>query len=246
MPALKYLSKCIFTASGVHLRNATIRLSSQKRWWSGAPRRSAVYSEHELGMITRRRLLRLTEYGLLSLGILSSAFFVAAMVDRGFYSQLALRNSGFDGPALTAPAKQVQNGPVDFSLWSPKRVQLFLETIATDKPIAVLRIQKLNLRVPVFSGTTEVVLNRGAGWIPGTARPGESGNVGIAGHRDGFFRALKDIKIGDPVELFTAAGKSEYAVEQIEIVNPQNVAVLRRPPCIFDHARNLLPLLFRG
>ncbi len=178
-------------------------------------------------MITRGRLLTLAEYALLSLGILSSALFVTAMVDRGFYSQLALRNSGFEGPVLKAQGEKVQNGPVDFSLWSPKRVRLFLETIVPDKPIAVLRIEKLNIRVPVFSGTTEVVLNRGAGWIPGTARPGDSGNIGIAAHRDGFFRALKDIKIGDPVELFTAVGKSQYTVEQIEIVNPDNVAVLR-------------------
>lgn len=49
--------------------------------------------------------------------------------------------------------------------------------------IAVVRIERLNVRVPVYEGTDALALNRGAGWIAGTAWPGERGNIGIAGHR---------------------------------------------------------------
>ena len=81
----------------------------------------------------------------------------------------------------------------------------------------------------MFEGTDDLALNRGVGWIAGTARPGEAGNgnIGIAGHRDGFFRGFKDILLGDEVELSTLEGVSFYAVDSIEIVSPDNVTVLR-------------------
>jgi sortase A len=82
--------------------------------------------------------------------------------------------------------------------------------------------------VPVFEGTDELQLNRGVGWIAGTARPGQDGNIGIAGHRDGFFRALKDVKTGDKLDISTLHGLRRYAVDEIEIVTPDNVGVLQR------------------
>jgi sortase A len=88
-------------------------------------------------------------------------------------------------------------------------------------------LAKFNLRVPVFEGTDELALNRGVGWIAGTARPGQNGNIGIAGHRDGFFRRLKNIGTGDAIELSTDKSRGVYTVDQIEIVNPDNVGVLR-------------------
>jgi sortase A len=117
----------------------------------------------------------------------------------------------------------------DFSLWSEKRVREYRKSLLAEKsvPMAVLRIEKLKIRVPVFEGTDELALNRGVGWIAGTARPGEAGNIGIAGHRDGFFRALKDISFGDTIELSTLDGTAVYAVDEFEIVSPERVDVLR-------------------
>ena len=119
---------------------------------------------------------------------------------------------------------------VDFSLWSEKRVKAYQESLSIKKdvPLAVLRMERLNIRVPVFEGTGDLVLNRGVGWIAGTARPGEAGNsnIGIAGHRDGFFRAFKDVAVGDAVELSTLGLVSLYTVDSVEIVKPENVGVL--------------------
>jgi len=92
--------------------------------------------------------------------------------------------------------------------------------------VAVLGISKFRLRVPVFEGTDDLILNRGVGWIVGTGRPGEAGNIGLAGHRDGFFRGLKDIAVGDAVELTTLAARATYVVDEIEIVSPERVDVL--------------------
>ena len=78
----------------------------------------------------------------------------------------------------------------------------------------------------------EPVLNRGVGRIVETAKPGEAGNIAIAGHRDGFFRCLKDIQIGDRIELATPKERFTYTVEAIRVVNPEEVGVLlpRKPP----------------
>jgi sortase A len=120
-------------------------------------------------------------------------------------------------------------GDVDFSLWASKRVQAYKASLlgVTTSPLAVLEIAKMRIRVPVFDGTDDLTLNRGVGRIIGTSAVGGAGNVGIAGHRDGFFRGLKDISVGDEVDLVTAAEKATYIVDQIEIVSPANVLVLQ-------------------
>jgi sortase A len=75
--------------------------------------------------------------------------------------------------------------------------------------------------VAVLQGIEDHVLRRGAGWIPGTARPGESGNVGIAAHRDTFFRALREIRSGDRVELETPDAGRSYVVRSVSVVEPE-------------------------
>ncbi len=80
--------------------------------------------------------------------------------------------------------------------------------------------------MPVLEGTDDLTLDRGVGHIPGTAALGEAGNVGIAGHRDGFFRGLKDVHVGDTIDVYTQRGRSRYVVDEIQIVSPDNVSVL--------------------
>jgi sortase A len=121
---------------------------------------------------------------------------------------------------------------VDYSLWSEKRIKDYEATLAEhfDPPLAVLRIQKIHLEVPVFDGTDEPVLNRGVGRIIGTVRVGQTGNLGIAGHRDGFFRGLKDVVLGDALELDTTSGTQTYIIDSIKLVTPNDVSVLRNEP----------------
>ena len=83
------------------------------------------------------------------------------------------------------------------------------------------------MEAPLLEGTDDVTLNRGVGRIEGTAHPGEDGNLGIAGHRDSFFRVLKDIKVGDRVDLEGLERSDTYVVDQVEIVDPGDVSVLR-------------------
>jgi sortase A len=118
---------------------------------------------------------------------------------------------------------------IDLRLWSENRIRAFQGSLAKHfaPPLALLNIPRVHLEVPVFNGTNEDILNRGVGRIIGTGRVGQNGNLGIAGHRDGFFRALKDLQIGDPVELITTNRTFMYQVDRISIVSPNNVRILK-------------------
>lgn len=119
----------------------------------------------------------------------------------------------------------------DTTSWSPQRVAAYHDASRDDEmPLALLRVPSLDLVVPVFEGTDEWALNRGVGRIAGTATLSSPGNVGIAGHRDGFFRPLKNIRIGDLMLVDTATTSMSYRVTRISIVAPKNIGVLLPTP----------------
>ncbi len=117
--------------------------------------------------------------------------------------------------------------PADQTLWSHKRVVAYAEAQrAGDAPEALLRIPKLTLEVPVYGDTSDLNLDRGAGRIPGTATLEQAGNIGIAAHRDGFFRKLKDVELGMDIYLEHGGRVQRYQITEISIVTPQENAVL--------------------
>ena len=78
----------------------------------------------------------------------------------------------------------------------------------------------------VREGQDAKTLRRAVGHIPATPMPGEPGNVGVAGHRDTFFRHLGDLKTGDSIGFSTMDGDFTYEVESLRVVDPEDVAVL--------------------
>jgi sortase A len=187
-----------------------------------------------LGKDGSNRSLRLLESGLLTTGIvLLAAFFLLrglgnyqGQSDISVFEQAMASESAAEMPL--AGGNIAQSVEPDYSLWSEKRINDYhaSHTQRDDAPLAILSIDKLDLKVPVYNGTDEINLNRGAGRIKGTARVGSPGNLGIAAHRDGFFRALKDIEIGDSINMLTHRGKTEFVVSSITIVDPTDVSVL--------------------
>src|SRR5260370_9952325 len=89
-----------------------------------------------------------------------------------------------------------------------------------------LRIPRLNVAAMVREGADTGTLSRAVGHIPGTALPGKAGNVALAGHRDTFFRALRNIRKDDAIEFETENGTYRYLVEFTKIVGPKDVGVL--------------------
>jgi LPXTG-site transpeptidase (sortase) family protein len=89
-----------------------------------------------------------------------------------------------------------------------------------------LRIPRLSVAAMVREGADSGTLRSAVGHIPGTALPGKTGNIGLAGHRDTFFRALRNIEKNDTIEFETESGTYRYAVESTKIVGPRDVSVL--------------------
>lgn len=116
----------------------------------------------------------------------------------------------------------------DQSLWSAERVEGYAASLSrvTEPPVAILRVPDLGLEVPVYAGASELHLNRGAGLIEGMGLPDKGGNIGIAGHRDGFFRVLKDIQPGQRIEVETRARVHRFRVVSTEVVDPADLRVL--------------------
>lgn len=172
--------------------------------------------------------------------LLTGLTLVGAYGASRLYSEVASRNavlvfeqaqatdpSGQPASAQVADGARVVDG-VDVSLWSEKRIRAYHESLTTKEGAAtgVLKIPRLHIEVPVFDGTDDLTLNRGVGRIIGTARIGVAGNTAIAGHRDGFFRGLKDIVKGDSIELVGPERTIHYVVEKTQIVIPDDVSVL--------------------
>jgi sortase A len=92
--------------------------------------------------------------------------------------------------------------------------------------IGQLHIPRIGLSVVVLEGDDARALRRGAGHIPRSAWAGHAGNLAIAGHRDTFFRGLRDVRKDDEIELTTLNGSYVYRVESIQIVGSSEMQVL--------------------
>lgn len=101
-----------------------------------------------------------------------------------------------------------------------------LPFIGADGLIGRIEVLRLGVSAVVLEGTGLRTLRRAAGHIPGTALPGQPGNIGIAGHRDTFFRPLRNIHRDDIITLTTLRGPYRYRVVSTKIVGPDDVAVL--------------------
>ncbi len=107
----------------------------------------------------------------------------------------------------------------------PAQVQP-VSTVVPGGVIGRIEIARLGISAMVVEGTSPRTLRRAAGHIPGTALPGQIGNVGISAHRDTFFRPLRNVRLGDIVTLSTPDAEYRYRVLDTKVVPPSDVAVL--------------------
>jgi sortase A len=142
--------------------------------------------------------------GILALGyvgfILLDARLYQASAKRSLETQILVENER----TAAAPKPAVKNGDV----------------------LGRMDIPRLGVSVAVLQGTNSRILRLGVGHIEATALPGEPGNIGIAGHRDTFFRELKDVHRNDEIELQTANGRFHYQVDWAKVVAPDDTSVL--------------------
>ena len=154
---------------------------------------------------TPKRLLQWTQWALFAGGILMLGYCGFVLVDTWvFQKQENAALERFVPQALVA---------------SPAIVR-------RDGLIGRIQIKRLGISVVLLEGTSNKTLRRAVGHIAGTALPGQSGNVGIAGHRDTFFRPLRKVQADDLITLITPGGEYRYRVVSTKIVSPESVEIL--------------------
>ena len=95
-------------------------------------------------------------------------------------------------------------------------------------PSALGRIEvpRLGIAAIVSEGADEGTLDRAVGLLPGSARPGEAGNMVLAAHRDTFFRPLRDVRLNDRIRFVQPGHTYEYRVQSLRVVSPEETSVL--------------------
>ena len=161
------------------------------------------------------RCIRLARYGLTVIGVAALGYCAAVWTEARLYQ--ATESRRFDR-GLRAKLDSIATA-------SPG---LPREAIVPEEGGVVgrLEIPRIRVSVMVVEGVGSGDLELGAGHIPGTALPGESGNVGIAAHRDTFFRPLRSIRRDDTITVRTIAGAYCYCVVSTKVVTPEDVQVL--------------------
>ena len=151
---------------------------------------------------TRRRFLRGAYYLFLVFGILSLGYAGFVYADAHTYQALEMKKFKEAG-RLTEP-----------------------RALAEGDVIGEIEVPRVGLDAIVVQGDSRASLRRGVGHLGKSALPGEGGNVALAGHRDTFFRPLRDIRLGDEIEFKTHENNFKYVVEAIEVVAPTDTQVL--------------------
>lgn len=153
------------------------------------------------------RWSRRAEIGLFVLGVSLLGGALATVVNSRLYQARQGRAFSSIPPVVPGPAARPSSG-------------------ADPLVLGRIEIPRIGVSAMVREGDDDATLAVAVGHIPGTARPGERGNMALAGHRDSFFRALQGIRRHDSVRFVTAGSRYEYLVESTEIVGPEETRVL--------------------
>ena len=173
--------------------------------------------------IARSRSWRFAQLIFLIAGLLGVGIAVYSYAARYVYQ--AYENREFDR-ALSAHGSD--HGPAQGVVPSPPH-SAAAQPQSTASPRALIgriAIPRLGISAMIKEGIDYRTLGLAVGHIPSTAMPGETGNVGLAGHRDNLFRGLKDVARDDEITLTTLDNTYTYRVASFRVVNPEEVSVL--------------------
>lgn len=134
--------------------------------------------------------------------------------------------AGFLADTVSMPSPAPPEAIAPFAANAPGGRSVEFEPSVDRSIVGRIEIPRIDLKAMIHEGVTQRTLALAVGHIPGTALPGRTGNVGIAGHRDTFFRGLRSVQPGDAIILTTLEGSYEYRVESAEVVAPGDTRVL--------------------
>ncbi len=165
-------------------------------------------------------LLSCSRSFLLIAGVLALSYCAFALLDARLYQ--AYQSQRFQqavdgGSRRDAPGLGEANPAKPDSIVRPGR---------RGSPVGRIEISAIGLEAMILEGTDKVTLRRGVGHVAGMPLPGQQGNVAIAGHRDTFFRALRNIRKDHEITLTTLNGSYRYSVDFVKVVQPEETDVL--------------------
>jgi sortase A len=169
---------------------------------------------------------------LLLVGLIFLAVYAGYRIQGVVLSRLAVQSfetAARKVPISDNPRKSGTASQTDFSVWPEPRIQSYGQSPArhSSLALAVWPITSIQLEVRVLNGTDTLILNRGVGWISGARQPGKVGDVGLAGHRDGFFRRFKHFMVSERAELVTYDRTDPFVIDRLRVVHPQDVNALQ-------------------
>lgn len=157
----------------------------------------------------------------------STIFFLAGTLLLGGYGFIVVQSKVDQARDRAQLATLMAKAPLAAPTSRPIAVTFPNPVLKTGEVLGELQIPSVGIDTIVLEGDNSGILRRGAGHIPGTAMPDRSaGNVGIAAHRDTYFRPLRFIRPGDKITLKTPTGSYQYRVQSTRVVEPSDVAVL--------------------
>ena len=164
-----------------------------------------------------QRAARYASRFLLAVGVLTLLYAAYVVIDARLYQARERQRFEHDRQAALDSAARIPDPPAPVALPPPP----------DGTSIGEIRIGRLGVSVVVVQGESDAILQRAVGHLARTALPGVEGNVVLAGHRDTFFRPLKDIREGDRITVATAERDFEYVVESTSVVKPTDIGVIR-------------------
>jgi sortase A len=160
---------------------------------------------------TRALIFRAAHYILLVAGVLALAY--AGFVVSDAHTYQAMEQSKFESESRGLIRNPSQDNVPHL--------------VAKGSAIGELEVPRLGLKAIFVQGDSPTILRRAVGHLTDTALPGQQGNVVLDGHRDTFFRPLRNIRQGDTITLKTLDGDFQYQVESTAVVPPTDIQVLQ-------------------
>ncbi|CAB4918028.1 unannotated protein [freshwater metagenome] len=153
---------------------------------------------------------------------------VSWALHRGDQAQLRERLAQAQRDGALAPGATDAQGPAAAMAHAARRLG---RSAQPGDPLGSISIPRIGARFVVVEGTGRDELREGPGHYVHTALPGESGTVGLAGHRTTYqqpFRSIDALAPGDRIVVRMPYGRFTYRVTGTRIVAPSQVSVLAR------------------
>jgi len=174
--------------------------------------------------------VRWARFFFLVVGVLALSYCAVVLLDRwAFQAYQTWRFERALKDAQTSARANQQPGssplPAQAEVDRARAVSFGIDGLA-GSPLGRIEISSVGLAAMVMEGVDGRTLRHAVGHIPGTPLPGQRGNVALAGHRDTFFRGLRNIHKEDEITLTTLHGSYRYRVDSTQVVGPEDIQVL--------------------